>query len=121
MSICPSLEWFLSGYYRLQLFQLVGKKQKSALLREGKYTSESYLETRKQMQRFTTNESNHLFNHFYNIVIVWYFFIVVFSLGAITTNFSSAPVIYLIDTIFFFFFAFLTLVHPIIHNREEEK
>jgi hypothetical protein len=43
MSICPSLEWFLSGYYRLQLFQLVGKKQKSALLREGKYTSESYL------------------------------------------------------------------------------
>lgn len=57
------------------------------------------------MQRFTTDESNHLFNHIYNIVIVWYFFIVAFSLGAITTNFSSAAVIYLIDTVFFFSFA----------------
>ena len=105
--------WLLSS----AIVSISRGKQKSALLREGKYTSESYLEARKQMQRFTTDESNHLFNHIYNIVIVWYFFIVVFSLGAITTNFSSAPVIYLIDTIFFFFFAFLTLVHPIIHNR----
>lgn len=94
--------WLLSS----AIVSISREKQKSALLREGKYTSESYLETRKQMQRFTTDESNHLFNHIYNIVIVWYFFIVVFSLGAITTNFSSAPVIYLIDTIFFFFFAF---------------
>lgn len=94
--------WLLSS----AIVSISREKQKSALLREGKYTSESYLKTRKQMQRFTTNESNHLFNHIYNIVIVWYFFIVVFSLGAITTNFSSAPVIYLIDTIFFFFFAF---------------
>lgn len=28
MSICLSLAWFLSGYYRLQLFQLVGENKK---------------------------------------------------------------------------------------------
>ncbi|EGF48507.1 hypothetical protein AAULR_00280 [Lacticaseibacillus rhamnosus MTCC 5462] len=56
------------------------------------------------MQELTTKASNQLFNRAYNIIIVWIFFIVVFSLGAITANFSIAPVIYLIDAIFLFAF-----------------
>ena len=91
------------------IISILRGKQKNKLLQEGKYTNESYSEARKKMQELTTKASNQLFNRAYNIIIVWYFFIVVFSLGAITANFSIAPVIYLIDAIFFFAFAVINL------------
>ena len=104
MSICLSLEWFLSGYYRLQLFQLVGKNKKMPCC-EKENIQVKVIQKLGSKCKDLPQMSQIISLIIFTTLLLSGTFSSLPSHQVRTTNFSSAAVIYLIDTVFFFSFA----------------